>query len=272
MTATLEAPATAPAQKVTQVRVLRSELTKLRSLRSTVWSLLAALVLILGLSILVPAVRVAHWPPTDPGEMRNFDPVGISLGGTFLAQMAVGVLGVLLMTGEYATGMIRATLAAVPKRLPVLWAKLGVFGAVSLALVLPAVLAAFFIGQSILSSQHIDTTFGSPGVARAVFGSALYVVAVGLLGLALGALLRNTAAAISTLFGLLFVLPLIVRLLPSDWQSHVSRYLPLNAGQAVTNLHNDAGSMAPWSGFTLFCVYVIGVVALAAWQLRRRDV
>jgi hypothetical protein len=269
MTATLEAPT---AQRVTQVRVLRSELTKLRSLRSTVWSLLAALVLIVGLSVLVPAVRVAHWPPSDPNDLRNFDPVGISLGGTFLAQMAVGVLGVLLITGEYATGMIRATIAAVPKRLPVLWAKLGVFGAVALALVTPAVVAAFFIGQSILSSKHISTTFGAPGVARAVIGSALYVVAVGLLGLGLGALLRNTAAAISTLFGVLFVLPLIVRLLPSDWQSHISRYLPLNAGQTVTNVHNDVGSMAPWTGFGLFCAYVVAVVALAAWGLRTRDV
>jgi hypothetical protein len=100
----------------------------------------------------------------------------------------------------------------------------------------------------------------------------LYVVAVGLLGLGLGALLRNTAAAISTLFGVLFVLPLIVRLLPSDWQSHISRYLPLNAGQTVTNVHNDVGSMAPWTGFGLFCAYVAAVVALAAWGLRTRDV
>jgi ABC-2 type transport system permease protein len=268
MTAVLEAPTT---QRVTQARVFNSEWTKLRSLRSTVWSLLAALVLIIGLSILVPAVRVAHWPPPDPNDAINFDPVGISLGGTFLAQMAVGVLGVLLMTGEYATGMIRATFAAVPRRLPVLWAKLGVFGATALVLITPVVIAAFFIGQSILSSKHLDTTFGAPGVARAVIGSALYVVAVGLLGLGLGALLRNTAAAISTLFGLLFVLPLVVRLLPSDWQSHVSRYLPLNAGSAVTNVHNDAGSMAPWSGFGLFCVYIAVVVGLAAWKLTRQD-
>jgi ABC-2 type transport system permease protein len=268
MTATLEAPTS---QRVTQVRVVRSEWTKLRSLRSTVWSMLAALLLIIGLSILVPAVRMAHWPPNDPGELASFDPVGISLGGTFLAQMAIGVLGVLLMTGEYATGMIRATFAAVPKRLPVLWAKLGVFGATALVLITPAVLVAFFIGQSILSAKHVETTFGASGVARAVIGSALYVVAVGLLGLGLGALMRNTAAAISTLFGLLFVLPLIVRLLPSDWQDHVSRYLPLNAGSAVTNVHNDAGSMAPWSGFGLFCLYIAVVVGLAAWKLLRQD-
>jgi ABC-type transport system involved in multi-copper enzyme maturation permease subunit len=240
-------------------------------LRSTVWSLLAALVLIIGLSILVPAVRVAHWPPPDPNDAANFDPVGISLGGTFLAQMAMGVLGVLLITGEYATGMIRATFAAVPRRLPVLWAKLGVFGATALVLITPAVLVAFFIGQSILASKNLDTSLGKPDVARAVFGAALYVVAVGLLGMGLGALLRNTAAAISTLFGALFVLPLIVRLLPSDWQSHVSRYLPLNAGSAVTNVHNDAGSMAPWSGFTLFCVYIAIVIGLAAWRLLRQD-
>jgi hypothetical protein len=153
----------------------------------------------------------------------------------------------------------------------VLWAKLSVFGATALVLITPAVLAAFFIGQSILASKHLDTSLGKPDVARAVFGAALYVVAVGLLGLGLGALLRNTAAAISTLFGALFVLPLIVRLLPTDWQSHISRYLPLNAGSAVTNVHNDAGSMAPWSGFTLFCIYVAVVIGLAAWRLVRQD-
>jgi ABC-2 type transport system permease protein len=275
MTTLTEAPYQAPRgtehQRVTQVRVLLSEWTKLRSLRSTVWSLLAALLLIIGLSLLIPSVRVSHWPPRDPGDLASFDPTSTSLGGIFLAQMAVGVLGVLLITGEYATGMIRASFAAVPRRLPVLWAKLGVFAAVTLALMVPATLAAFFIGQSILSSKHIETTFGQPGVARAVFGSALYVVGVGLLGLGLGALLRNTAAAISTLFGLLFVLPLLSRLLPSDWQTHVNRYLPVNAGSAITNVHNDASSMAPWSGFALFCCYVAVVVALAAWGLRRRD-
>jgi len=268
MTAVLQAPTT---QRVTQVRVLRSEWTKLRSLRSTVWSLLAALVLIIGLAILVPAVQVAHWPPTDPGDLAGFDPVDTSLGGTFLAQMAIGVLGVLLMTGEYATGMIRATFSAVPRRLPVLWAKLGVFGVAALALVTPAVLGAFFIGQSILASKHIETSFGSSNVARAVLGSALYVVAVGLLGLGLGALLRNTAAAISTLFGALFVLPLLVRLLPGSWQSDLTRYLPLEAGQAVTAVHRDPASLAPWTGFAVFCLYIAVVVALAAWRLRRQD-
>jgi ABC-2 type transport system permease protein len=259
-------------QRVTQARVIRSEWTKLRSLRSTVWSLLVALLLIIGLAALITSVRASHWPPRDPQDLASFDPTGASLGGIFLAQLAIGVLGVLLITGEYATGMIRASFAAVPKRLPVLWAKLGVFGVVTLLLTVPATLAAFFIGQSILSSKHIETTFGASGVARAVFGSALYLVVVGLLGLGLGALLRNTAAAIASLFGLLFVLPLIVRFLPSNWQDDINKYLPLNAGTAITNVRPDAGSLAPWTGFGLFCLYAAVVIALAAWRLRTQDV
>src|SRR6476620_3128024 len=144
-------PRTSPQKKVTQARVVLSEWTKLRSLRSTIFSLLAAVVFIVGLSILVPSVTVAHWPPHNPREAAGFDPTSRSLAGIFLAQLAIGVLGVLLITGEYATGMIRATLAAVPSRLPVLWAKAVVFAAVTLALTVPSVLGAFLIGQSILS-------------------------------------------------------------------------------------------------------------------------
>ena len=264
-------PQTTAVKKVTQARVILSEWTKLRSLRSTMFSLLAAVVFIVGLSVLVPTVIVAHWPPPEPQAALHFDPTSRSLAGVFLAQLAIGVLGVLFITGEYATGMIRATLAAVPSRLPVLWAKAIVFASVTLALTVPSTLGAFLIGQSIFKGKHLQAGLGDPGVLRAVLGAALYLTVVGLLGLALGALLRNTAGGISALFGLLFVLPIIMRFLPSSWADPINKYLPNSAGEAITHVHPDPSGLAPWTGFGLFCGYAAIVLAAAALTLRRRD-
>jgi len=258
-------------QHVTQLRVFASELTKLRSLRSTVYSLLAAVVFIIGLAIVVSAVQAAHWPPTDPAELASFDPTEASLSGIFLAQLAIGVLGVLLMTGEYATGMVRATFAAVPTRLPVLWAKTGVFAATTLVLTIPAVLIAFFVGQAILSSQHIQASFSDPGVARAVVGAALYLTVVGILGLGLGALVRSTAGGIAALFSLLFVLPIIVHFLPTSFSTAVDKYLPSSAGRALLTVRQDPTALSPWAGFAVFCAYAAVALAAAAIALRSRD-
>lgn len=270
-TGTATHPPATPPKRVTQARVLLSEWTKTRSLRSTMFSLLAAVIFIIGLSVLVPSVVVAHWPPDRPGEAAAFDPTARSLSGIFLAQLAIGVLGVLLFSGEYATGMIRATFAAVPTRLPVLWAKAAVYATVTLVLTVPSVLAAFLIGQSILTSKHLQTALSEPGVLRAVIGAALYLTVVGLLGIGLGALLRSTAAGISTLFGVLFVLPLIVRFLPSSWADPINKYLPSSAGETITHAHPDPTMLAPWTGFGVFCAYALAVLLAAAISLRRRD-
>ncbi len=258
-------------QRVTQYRVLRSEWTKLRSLPSTAWSLLAAVVLIVGFGALYSVVRVTR-PPRGAANVAAFDPTAVSLSGVQLAQLAIGVLGVLLISGEYATGSIRTSFAAVPGRLPVLWGKAIAFGLTTLVLCAPAVLAAFLVGQSILSAEHLDTTLSDPGAARAVLGSALYLAAVGLLGLGLGAALRNTAGAISALFGLLFGLQIVVGLLPSSWSDHVYKYLPVPAGTAVTTVHPDPTALlAPWTGLGVFCLYVAVLLGLGAWRLRHRD-
>jgi ABC-2 type transport system permease protein len=257
-------------QRVTQARVLRSEWTKLRSVPSTAWSLLAAVALTVGFGALYAMVRVTR-PPRDPAAVAGFDPTAVSLAGVHLAQLAVAVLGVLLVTGEYASGSIRTTFAAVPRRLPVLWGKAAAFALTTLALCVPATFAAFLVGQSILSAERLDTTLGHPGTARAVLGSALYLAAVGLLGLGLGALLRSTAGAIAALFGALFGLQVLVGFLPETWSEEVNRYLPAPAGLAVTSVQPDAGSLGPWAGFGLFCLYAAVVLALAAWRLRRRD-
>jgi ABC-2 type transport system permease protein len=155
--------------EVTQGRVLASEWIKLRSLRSTVYTLLAAIVMTIGLGMLFAGVMANRWAQLDPAELARFDPAGVSLRGVFLAQLAIGVLGVLLISGEYSTGMIRATLAAAPKRLPVLWAKAGLFAVVAAVLMIAASFAAFLGGQALLGSH--STTLGATGVGPARVGA-----------------------------------------------------------------------------------------------------
>lgn len=255
---------------VTQPRVLRSEWTKLHSLRSTRVTLLVAVGLVIGLGVLIPLVSVGNWSPATPTE--GYDSVSRSLGGIFLAQLAFGVLGVLLVSGEYSTGMIRATFAAVPRRLPVLWGKLGVFLAVTLVLGTLSCLAAFLSGQAIFAGRHVDASLGDPGVLRAVLGGALYLAAIGALGVGLGALTRNTGGAIAALAGLLFVAPVIVDALPERWATAIGPYLPGNAGTVIIFPHPEPGQLAPWTGFGVLCAWAAVAVVAAAVMLMRRDV
>jgi ABC-2 type transport system permease protein len=254
---------------VTQARVVASEWTKLHSLRSSRLSLLVAVGLVVGLGLLVPWLSVTNWKPgTSAADYRA---VERSLAGVFLAPLAFGVLGVLVVSGEYATGTVRATFAAVPRRLPVLWAKLGVFTAVTLVLGTIACVLAFVGGQAIFATKHVDASLGDPNVTRAVLGAGLYLAAMGAFGLALGALLRNTAAGIATLTGLLFVVPPIVNVLPGDWSDTIGPYLPGNAGMAMTHVTPDPGELGPWAGFGVLCGYVVVTLAVAAVLLVRRD-
>lgn len=258
------------ATAVTFGRVLRSEWIKLRSLRSTVFTFLAALTLMVGLGSLFSWGLESHLAERRD-ELAGFDATLHSLRGMFLAQLAVGVLGVLVITGEYATGMIRASLTAVPRRLPVLWAKALIFGIVAFVVMAVACFAAFSAGQRILGVQHLGVGVGDAHVVRAVLGAAAYLTGVGLLGLAIGAILRSTAGAIATLVGLVLVLPILGAILPSSWSANITPYLPSSAGQAIVNVVPDPGGMAPWTGFALFAVYVVGALGLAAVFLRRRD-
>ncbi|WP_037409289.1 ABC transporter permease subunit [Candidatus Solirubrobacter pratensis] len=255
---------------VTQPRVVLSEWTKLRSLRSSRLSLIVAVGLVIGLGLLIPFVSVSNWAAGTP--TAGYNAVERSLGGIYLAQLAFGVLGVMLVTGEYSTGMIRATFTAVPRRLPVLWAKLAVFLAVTLALGTISCVVAFLGGQAIFASKHVDASFGDPHVARAVLGAGLFLAAIGALGVAIGALLRNTAAAIATLTGLLFVLPVIVQVLPRSWSDAIGPYLPGDAGTAIIAMHPDPHQLAPWTGLGVLCVYAAVATMLATVMLVRRDV
>jgi ABC-2 type transport system permease protein len=257
--------------KVTQLRVLNSEWIKLRTLRSTPITLAVAFAIMVGLGTLITYVHASH--PDHHGHTELINGAELSLAMYRLAQLAIGVLGVLVISGEYSTGMIRASLSAVPKRLPVLWAKAAVFAGSVLVLMTAASVIAFYIGQAILSSYPAGgaVKMSDPGVARVVFGTALYLTVVGLLGVALGALIRNAAGAIAILFGVLLVLPALSDLLPASWAPHVVPYLPSEAGGALLNVVPDPTAMAPWNGFALMVGYAVVLLAAAAVMLKRRD-
>ncbi len=257
--------------RLTQLRVASSEWTKLHSVRSTRWSLLVAIVLTIGLPILVAAVISSHWDTMSPREQLDQSPLDIALSGAVLAQLAIAVLGVLVITGEYSTGMIRASFTAVPKRLPVLWAKAGVFAAVTFVLMLPSVLIAFFASQALLPQNSIlQTSLSDHSVARVIIGGAVYVTLAGVLALAIGAILRNTAGAISAFAALFFVIPPLMHLLPSSWDNAVRPYLPSEAGQAFLSTSN-AGGLSPGVGLAVFVGYIALGLAVAAVLLVRRD-
>jgi ABC-2 type transport system permease protein len=266
-------PAWEKGMRVTQSRVVLSEWTKLHSLRSTRWSMLAGVVLTIGLSAIFAAVIQSHWAHMRPAERAHRHPLDIALAGVNLSQLAIGVLGVLVITGEYSTGMIRATIGAVPKRLPVLWAKVAVFAVATFCLLLPSVLIAFFLSQSILSNiAPLKLSFSAPGVTRAVIGGALYVTMIGIFCLALGAITRNTAAGIASFVAIMFVIPPILTLgLPTSWNNAISPYLPSNAGRDIFSLTTGSGSLSPWGGFGLFVGYTAFALAVAAVLLVRRD-
>jgi ABC-type transport system involved in multi-copper enzyme maturation permease subunit len=279
---------------VTQPRAVVSEWIKFRSLRSTWWSIGVALLISIGLGVLFSALRgndIASHGGFEP------DPTALSLRGFYLAQLAVAVLGVLFVTGEYSTGMIRATLSAVPRRVPVWVAKIVIFAGVIFVITLVAAFIAFLGGQAVLAGYHVQGGFTvgprggvafqqgasmgtlhslgvsitHPGALRAIFGAALYMVGVGLLGLGCGFAIRNAGGAIATLFGLLLVLPLLAQALPSSLQQHVTKYLPLLAGTAGMNNGGDSDLLAPWTGLGVFAIYVVVALGIGLYVLRRRD-
>jgi ABC-2 type transport system permease protein len=258
--------------RVTQARVAASEWTKLHSLRSTRWSLAIGVLLTIALPVIFSAVTSSHWGSMSPHERADRHPLDIALAGVNASQLAIAVLGVLVITGEYSTGMIRASFTAVPKRLPVLWAKTGVFAVVAFVLALPSVLIAFFASQAILSRHHIlQISFSDPGVARSVIGGAVYLMLVGIFALGIGSIVRNTAGGIATFAGIFFVIPPLMLILPASWNDAVSKYLPSEAGRQMFSLTHDSNSLAPWPGALLFVGYCALTIAIAAVLLVRRD-
>ena len=261
-----------PHGRVTQGRVIRSEWTKLWSLRSTRWSMLAAAVSMAGLGPLIAAVQMGRWDRLPPHDRLTYDAINIGVGGWHLAQLAIGVLGVLVITGEYSTGMIRSSLMAVPRRLPMLWAKLIVFAVVAFVTMLIATLISFFAVQAIVSQHHVQHSLADPGALRTVIGGALFLTVLSALCLGLGGMLRNTAGGIAAFVGLLFVLPGISAILPTSLNNSISPYLPLNAGTTVvSHTFDNSHHLSTWGGFALFCGYATVAMIGAAVVLLRRD-
>jgi ABC-2 type transport system permease protein len=256
------------AGRVTQGRVIRSEWTKFRSLRSSWWTVGAAVTLTLGVGALVSYAAARE---SGASGAPNYVAARSEIGGVF-AVLALGVLGVILISGEYGTGMIRASMSAVPKRLPVLWGKAVVYLGLVLPIALVTSFVAFWLGQlAWRGGGRSGVSLGDPEVARIVVGAALYLTVAGLFALALGALLRNTATAITVLVGLFFVLPSVVQALPKSIKD-ASRFLPSNAGGSVANQSFADHPLAPWPGFALLCGYTVVLLGAAAWRLRRTDV
>jgi ABC-2 type transport system permease protein len=257
------------AGRVTFAGALRSEFTKIRSVRSTYWALLAMFVVVVGFGALA-SLGAAHGP-----HGPDFDPARQSLAGLYIGQLIIGVLGVLVISSEYSTGMIRTTLTTNPHRGVMIAAKGVVFALVALVTSLITAFAAFFVGQAIMSSDHISTTIGSPNVLRAVIGGALFLTACGVLAFGLGLLIRHSAGGIGAMVGLLFVVTILVNFLPQTWQNHVDKWIPALAGGQVWMAKalppGNTAMYGPWPSFAILCGYAAIAVAAAVILFRRRD-
>lgn len=252
----------------------RSEWVKLRTVRSTYWTLLLTAIGMVGFGTLLTAAYARHYTATSTAARNAFDPAAYSLSGFFLAQLAIGALGVVIIASEYTTGSIRSTFAAAPQRVPVLAAKGAVFTAAAALTGIVSSFAAFLLGQAVLAGKGIGTHLDDPGVLRSVFGAGLYLAVIGLLALGLGALIRRTAGAIAAVVGLLVILPVLVQGLPASWQAAIIRYLPSVAGQAIigrTKFTPPGPLLSPWPGFALLCAYALAILTAAAIAVNRRD-
>ena len=252
--------------------VVRSEWHKFRTVRSTYWSLLAAVVVGLGLSALISLAASNHYPKASASDRLKWDPTSISTSGFGLAQLAIGVLGVLVISSEFSTGQIQMSLAAVPKRHRVLAAKGVVYAVVVLVVVEVLAFVAFFVGQAIIHANAPSVTLGDRDVLRAVIGAGLYAAVLGLLALAIGTIVRSAAAGIGILVALLYVLPGIAAALPSNLEHSVEKFWPTQAGGQLVSVYRAAHTLSPWAGFAWMAIFTAVVFAVAVVVLRSRDV
>jgi hypothetical protein len=266
------APPPAAGQRATLRRALLAEWTKLRTVRSTFVTMLVTVVVTVGLGALITSAFVGRWDRLRPRQRLEFDPTSFSLNGVFLGQLAIAVLGVLVVTSEFSSGMIRTTFAAMPRRPFVVVAKAIVFAAGTLVVATLTSLAAFLLGQVVLSQKNLGVSLTDPSVLRAVLGGGLYLTLVGLFGLGFGAIVRHTAGAISAVVGMLLVLPIITHFLPGDLGTDVNKFLPSQAGSAIMNVRATSESLAPWHGLGMFCLYTALVLVTGGVLLSKRDV
>jgi hypothetical protein len=259
------------------VHVLRSEWTKIWSVRSTVWTLAITVVAVVGIGALSTYFTAHNWNSGGFADHVDFDPTARSLAGVFLGQIALGVLGVLVMSAEHTTGTIRSTLAAVPRRPLVLLGKVIVYGGIALVTAEVITFAAFEIGQQLLRGTTPYATLGQPGVLRAVAGAGAILAVLGLFALGLATIIRHTAGAIAAFVGLLLVLPLVIQAFPASVARALDRYMPLVIAEhmASTRLNAAAFGGGPlfsqWVGFGLLCLYTVVALVIGGVLLVRRD-
>ena len=258
----------AAAQPVTLRRVIRSEWIKFWTLRST-WAVLgAAVVGMLALAVVV-AYNTRHL--TSNLQANDIAPSS-TLQGYFLAELLIGALGVLFVSGEYSTGMIRSTLVAVPRRLPVLWAKLVVFVTITAVSMITVSIVAFVSAQALLSHYRTGFSLSDPGVLRVVIGTGVYLTLVGMIGAALGWIVRSTPGALVTYFAIVLVLPVLFGDALGNWGKEVAQFLPGQAGASFsTSIPESSYSLSPWVGLLVLAGWVAVALAIAAGVLRRRD-
>ena len=251
--------------------VTRSEWTKLRTVRSTIWALVFTVISMIGLGVLLTALEVSRWAHRTVTEVTGFDPLLYSFAGINLAQLAIGVLGILTMTSEYATGSIRLAFGATPQRRLLLAAKVTSFSAVVAIVSVISCMASFLICQALLVPKHAGVSLADPGVLRAALGGAAHLVCIGAIAVGVGALLRHTAAAVAVLFAVLLILPGLVTLLPSPWNDDITKYLPSSAGVARSAVVRFPNLLSPAGGLVVLCGYTAATLAAASYVLNRRD-
>jgi ABC-type transport system involved in multi-copper enzyme maturation permease subunit len=255
--------------------LLLTEWTKIRSVRSTVWTLAVFVVVSLGLTGLLTwlTMRALNLGRQDARSANiAADPVNFIMNtGLGLGELAICVLGVLVITSEYSSGTIRASLLAVPTRIPMFIAKAVVFSALVFVVGEAVAFGSFFIGAVAVHS-HFSVSLGQPGVTRAVIGAGLYLTVLGLFAMSIGALIRHTAGGIAIVIGLVLVIFPLLSLLPYSWGAHIHAYAPTVAGRLITADQAQPGQLlSPWQGFGVFCGWTALLLIIGAYLLRRRD-
>ena len=252
--------------------VARMEWVKLRTLRSTGWITVILAAGMLGLAVLVLAQYPSNWAHMTAADRASFDPTEVGFSGLALGQLVMAVLGVLVITSEFSSGLIRATLAATPRRGLVLAAKAAVLGAAGLVIGEVLAFAAFLAGQAVLRSPAPHATLGQPGVLRAVLLAGAYLCLMGLIGLGIGAIIRRTAGAIAAVVGVVFVLPLIFVVFPDAVRHAVEQFLPELIGEnSLTAVKPVAHSLPPWAALGVLALYAAATLIVGGWLLARRD-
>ncbi|GGT36036.1 ABC transporter permease [Streptomyces chromofuscus] len=251
-------------------QVIRSEWTKIRSVASTVWTLSLAVVVTIALGMLISALSKNEFENMDAAGRLSFDPTFISFAGMSLGQLAMIVFGVLVVSNEYSTGMIRTSLAAVPQRGTFLFSKIAVATLLALAVGMVTSFAAFFLGQAMLGELHAD--LGDPGVLRAVIGGGLYMTLIAVFSMGVAAMLRSPMLSLGILMPFFFLISNILGNVSAT--KKVGQYLPDQAGskimQVVTPVDDDT-PYGPWGGLGIMVLWVVAALVGGYVLLKRRD-